>query len=125
MSNFLENKLIDHVFRNTTYNQAGTVYLALFESDPTDANTGSEKSGGGYARQPVTFVAPTDGGSSNSADIIFPAAIGDWSVVSHIGIMDAATGGNLIMHQILTNPVTVLDTNNFRMPLGQLTITFA
>jgi len=125
MSDFLENKLIDHVFRNTTYAQAGTVYLALFTSDPTDAGTGTEMTGGGYARQPITFAAPTDGATSNEADVVFPAATGDWAAVTHVGIMDAATAGNLVMHQVLTNPVTVLDTNNFRMPAGQFTLTFA
>jgi len=125
MSDYLENKLVDHVFRNTTYAQAGVVYLALFTSDPTDANTGVEMSGSGYARTAITFVAPTDGSTANDADVVFPAATADWTTITHVGIMDGSVGGNLLMHQVLTNPIDVLDTNNFRMPAGQLTLTFA
>ncbi len=125
ISDYLENKLMDHVFRNTTYAQAGTVYVALYESDPTDADVGTELIDGGYARQSVAFTAPSNGTSQNTADIVFPAAIGDWTTVTHIGVRDASTAGNLLMHKILTNPVSVLDGNNFRIPAGQLTLTFA
>ena len=125
MSDFLENKLIDHVFRNITYGQAGVLYLALYSSDPTDADVGTELSGSGYARQPISFIAAVDGTTENDADVIYPTAAGNWVEITHVGIRDALTGGNLIMHQALTNPVTVLDTNNFRIPAGQLTLTFA
>lgn len=125
MSDYLENKLVDHVFRNITYAQAGQVYLALYSSDPTDADVGTELSGNGYERQPITFVEPVNGKTSNDADIVFPAATADWDTVTHVGIRDAITGGNLLMHKELTNPVTVLATNNFRIPLGQLPVIFA
>jgi len=125
MSDFLENALINHVFRNTTYAQAGTLYLALYSSDPTDADTGTELSGSGYARQELHFVAPSNGGTSNDADVTFPAATADWVTITHVGVRDASTGGNLIMHQQLTNSVDVLSGNNFRIPAGQLTLTFA
>ena len=125
MSNFLENALVNHVFRNTTYAQAGTLYLALYSTDPTDADIGSELSGLGYTRKIVSFIAPVDGSTSNDADIVFPAATADWPTITHIGIRDLSSGGNLIMHQALTTPVDVLNTNNFRIPLGQLTLAFA
>lgn len=124
MSDFLENKLIDHVFRNTTYAQPGTVYLALYSSDPTDADTGTEISNLGYARKSITFAAPANGSTSNDADIIFAAAEEDWTTITHVGIRDASTDGNLIMHQQLTNAVSVLNGNNFRIPAGQLILTF-
>lgn len=124
MSDFLENKLIDHVFRNTTYAQAGTLYVALYSTDPTDADTGTELSGSGYARQTVSFVAPSGGTTSNDADIVFPAATADWVTVTHVGIRDASTGGNLIMHKALDSAVDVLNTNNFRIPAGQFILTF-
>ena len=125
MSNFLENKLIDHVFRNITYGQAGTLYLAVYSSDPTDADIGTELTGNGYARKAISFDAPSDGVTQNTAEVILDAATADWIEATHVALRDALTGGNLIMHQALTNPVTVLDTNNFRMPLGQFTLTFA
>ena len=125
MSDYLENKLINHVFRNTSYVPATTLYVALYTDDPTDADVGTELSGSGYARTSAAFIAPTNGVSSNDADIIFPAATADWTAVTHIGVRDNSAGGNLIMYQALTSSVTVLSGNNFRIPLGQLTITFA
>ena len=67
MSNFLENALINATLRNTTYTSVATIYVALYTSDPTDADTGTEVTGGSYARTSVTFAAPSNGVSLNSA----------------------------------------------------------
>ena len=125
MSDYLENKLIDHVFRNFTFPTPGTVYIALYSTDPTDADSGTELTGDGYARKSVTIGAATNGTASNSADVLFDTATSDWTAVTHIGIRDEGVGGNLLMHKILGAPVSVLDTNNFRIPVGDLEITFA
>lgn len=125
MSDYLETKLIDLVFRNTTYIQPATVYVALYATDPTDADTGTELTGDGYARVSATFDAPTDGVTQNTADIVFAAATADWTTITHVGLRDASTAGNLLMHRILVTPVDVLNTNTFRIPLGQLTLTLA
>ena len=61
MSNFLENALINATLRNTTYTSVATIYVALYTSDPTDADTGTEVTGGSYARTSVTFAAPSNG----------------------------------------------------------------
>lgn len=128
MSDFLENAMINHVFRNTPYSQTATVYVALFSSDPTDAGTGDElidATSPGYLRRAATFIAPTNGVTSNDADIVFPVATADWLEATHVATFDATSGGNMLMHKVLTTPVTVLNTNNFRIPLGSLTITLA
>jgi len=124
MSDYLQDKLINHVFRNIAYAQPTNLYVALYSDDPTDADTGTELSGDGYARTAAVFDAPTAGSGTtqNSADITFPAATADWVTITHIGIRDAASGGNLLTFKALTTPVTVLDTNNFRIPTGQLTL---
>jgi len=124
MSDYLENTLIDHLFRNTQMATPGTVYVALYTDDPTDADTGTELTAGGYARKSFTLAAPSGGTASNDADIMFDAATEDWPTVTHIGIRDADTGGNLLMHQALATPVNILDGNNFRIPAGELTIAF-
>ena len=67
ISNFLENAIINATLRNTTYTSPATVYVGLFTSDPTDAGSGTEVSGGSYARTAVTFGAPSNGTSTNSA----------------------------------------------------------
>ena len=66
MSNYLENALLNGTLNATTYTAPAAVYVALYTSDPTDANTGTEVSGGSYARQSVTFAAPSDGLSADA-----------------------------------------------------------
>ena len=61
MSNYLENALINATLRNTSYTSPTTVYMGLYTSDPTDANTGTEVSGGSYTRMAVTMGAPSNG----------------------------------------------------------------
>lgn len=124
MSNYLEENLINLVFRNTAFSTPGTVYVALYSTDPTDADTGTELTGDGYARVAVTMGVPTDGVSLNTADVVFAPATADWAAVTHIGIRDALTAGNLLMHKNITS-VSVLSGNTFRIPTGDLSITFA
>jgi len=69
MSNYLENALINATLRNTSYTSPATVYLALYTSDPTDADTGTEVTGNAYVRQSITFGAPSNGASTNTAAI--------------------------------------------------------
>ncbi len=125
MSDYLENMLVDHVFRNTTFPTPGTVYVALYSIDPTDADNGTELTGNGYARKEIVMGAATNGTSTNTADVLFDTASGDWTTVTHIGIRDAATTGNLLMHKILASSVTVTSGNNFRITAGDLELTFA
>ncbi len=128
MSDYLESKLIDHVFRNISFITPGVIHVALYSSDPTDTDIGTELEVGtspGYARQTVSMGADANGVSLNDAEILFPAATGDWVTITHIGIRDESTGGNLLMHKALTTAVSVLDTNNFRIPIGDLELTFA
>jgi hypothetical protein len=93
------------------------VYLALYTSNPTGADTGTEVSGAGYARQSITFGAPAaEGGKQtikNSAKIEFPVAESDWGTVTHIGIRDAATAGNLIAFAELSAPRTIQTGDRF------------
>ena len=125
MSNYLETALFNEVLRATNYAAPAAVYVGLFTSDPTDAGSGTEVSGGAYARQSVTFGAPTDGAGSNSAAVTFPQATANWGTVSHFGIFDAAAAGNLLLHGQLTASKTVNTGDVFTFPTGQLTVTFA
>ena len=124
-SNYLENALINAVLRNTSYTSPTTVYVALFTSDPTDAGTGTEVSGGSYARTSVTFGAPSNGVSTTSADVTFPQATAGWGVVSHIGLYDASTSGNLLFHTPLDNSKTIDSGDIFKIAAGSLTVTLA
>ena len=124
MSDYLKDQLINHTFRATSYTTPTNVYVALYSSDPTSADSGTELSGSGYARVSASFGAPVAGSGTvlNDADITFAAATADWTAITHIGIRDALTGGNLLSFKALSSSVTVLNTNNFRIPTGQLTL---
>jgi hypothetical protein len=125
ISNFLENALINATLRNTSYTSPATVYVGLFTSDPTDAGSGTEVSGGSYARTSVTFGAPSNGVTTNSAAVEFPQATGSWGTVGWIGIHDAATSGNLLYHTAL-DVSKVIDTGDiFKISTGNLSVTLA
>lgn len=101
----------DEVLNDTYRNQA--VYLALYTSNPTASDTGTEVSGGGYARQAITFSAPSDDSGKRAikvnVEVQFPVATADWGTVTHIGIRTAASGGDLISFSQLNQPRTILD----------------
>ena len=107
----------DSVTRPTTW------YVGLFTSDPTDTGAaGTEVSGGSYARTAVTFSVTGDT-ASNTAAVEFPAATASWGSVSHIGVHDASTGGNILVHAALSTAKTIADGDVFRIPTGDLDIT--
>lgn len=131
MSDVLENAFLDLILRNVSLAASGittgSVYAALFTT-PTSDTTGSggsgeEVSGGGYARTQITgFSVAADGNSSNSVTITFPSATSGWGTVTHFGLFDAATGGNLLFHGELTAPKVVNAGDSFVFPSGNITI---
>ena len=125
MSNYLENALINATLRNTGYTSPTTVYLALYTTDPTDADTGDEVTGNAYARQSITFGSPSNGVSTNSAAIEFPQATGSWGTVAYIGIRDASTAGNLLYHTALDASKTIATGDVFKVAIGSLSVTLA
>jgi hypothetical protein len=125
ISNFLENALINATLRNTTYTSVATVYVSLWTSDPTDAGSGTEVSGGSYARTAVTFAAPSNGVTTNSADVTFPTCTASWGTVGWIGINDALTTGNLLYHSPLDTSKTIDSGDIFKISTGNLSVTLA
>jgi hypothetical protein len=125
MSNYLENALINGTLRGTTYTAPTTTYLALYTSDPTDADTGTEVTGGSYARQTITMGVPSNGVSTNSAAIEYPQCTADWGTVSHVGIRDALTSGNLLYHTPLDTSKTISNGDIFKITAGNLSVTLA
>lgn len=125
MSTYLENALINATLRNTSYTSPSTVYVGLYTSDPTDANTGTEVSGGSYTRTAVTMGSPSDGVSTNSAAVEFPQASGSWGTVGWIGILDASSSGNLLYHTALDTSKTISSGDIFKIAIGGLSVTLA
>jgi hypothetical protein len=127
MSNYLENALINATLRNTSYTSPTTVYVSLWTSNPTDAGSGTEvsTSGTSYARTAVTFGAPSDGASTNNADVTFPTATASWGTVGWIGINDASTSGNLLYHTALDTAKAIDSGDIFKISTGNLSVTLA
>jgi hypothetical protein len=121
LSDYLENKLLDHVLRNVSYTSPTTVYVGLYTSDPEDDNSGTEVSGGSYARQILSVTTSTDGIVTSSADVTFPQATAQWGTISHIGLLDAVSSGNLLMHTPLTTSRAVEVGDVLKISTGSLT----
>jgi hypothetical protein len=123
ISNFLENAIINATLRNTSYTSPAAVYVGLYTDDPGEGNTGTEVSGGSYARTAVTFGAPSNGVSTNSASVTFPTATGTWGTVTHIGILDATTSGNLLYYTPLDASKSIASGDVFTISTGNISVT--
>jgi len=121
LSDYLENKLLDHVLRGTSYTSPTTVYVGLYTSDPGDDNSGTECTGGAYARQELSVTTASGGIVTSSADITFPQATDDWGTISHVALLDAITSGNLLMHTPLTTSKDITTGDVLRISSGDLT----
>jgi hypothetical protein len=125
MSDYLENEILDHILGTGAYTMPTTVYVGLSTGSFNDDNSGTELSGSGYARQSIAFGAASSGTASNSGAVDFPAATGSWGTVSHFGIFDASTGGNLLIHGALTASKAVATGDILRIATGDMDITAA
>lgn len=125
MSDYLENKVLDHVLGTTAYTMPTTVYVGLSTASFADDNSGTELSGSGYARKSVTFDSAASGTTDNAAAVEFSAATGSWGSVSHFGLFDALTGGNLLIHGAFTTAKTIATGDILRIPAGDLDVTAA
>ena len=137
LSDYLENKLIDHVFRGQAYTAPTTIYVALFTSACSDAATGTEVSGGSYARPGLaaslvnwagtqaaastTASTGTSGTTSNNAAINFATPSAGWGTVTYIGLMDAITTGNLLVCTALSVGKTINTGDTVSFPAASLT----
>jgi hypothetical protein len=123
-SDYLENKILDHVLRNTAYTSPTTVYVGLYTAAPTDAGGGTEVSGNGYAREAATFSVASGGATANSADITFDTPTGPgWGLVTHFGIFDALTTGNLLYWAALSASKTINAADVVKFLAGELDVT--
>ena len=126
LSNFAENEMLDHMLGTGAYTAPSNVFLSLWTSDPTDAGSGTEISGNGYARQDINFGAASGGVATSSGVVTFPTASGgSWGNLTHIGLHDAVSSGNLLFHGSLTAAKTISDGDVMQIANGAITITAA
>jgi len=119
-SNHAENLVLDWLLTDGSATRPTAWYIGLFTSDPTDADSGTEVSGGSYARTAVTFSV-TGNAATNTAGVEFPAATASWGTVSHIAVYDASTSGNMLFHTALDTAKVITDGDVFRVPTSELT----
>jgi hypothetical protein len=134
-SNYLENKVLDHVLTSTSYSAPSTRYLALFNntSGSTAANLEAgtpltdeiSTSGTAYVRKAVTFAAASGGTSATNATVTFDAATASWGTVTHVAVMDAETSGNVLFYGEVTTSKTIDTGDTFQVTSGNLTISLA
>lgn len=90
---FLANQTIDHNLKGGALTPPATVYVALYTSNPTPADSATEVAGGSYARQPVTLTPASGGSTTSSAQVTFPVATVAWGTITHYVIKNAPSGG--------------------------------
>ena len=126
-SDYLEDKVLNHVFGGNGYTAPSTLYVALYTVAPDDTGGGTEVTGGSYARQTATFTvsgtSPTT--ATNAAAIEYPTATANYGTVTSVGILDASSGGNLLAYADLDTSKVVSTGDVFRFDAGDLDITLA
>ena len=133
-SDYLENKVLDHVLTATSYTPPSTRHLALFTNTSGNAAANLEAgtltdeistSATGYNRKTVTFAGAVNGTSATNATVTYDAATANWGTVTHVAVMDSATGGNVLFWGAVTTPKTIETGDTFQVSSGNLTISLA
>jgi len=122
-TDFLENAFLNHTLRNTPYTSPTTVYVGLFTAAPGETGGGTEVAGNSYARQACTFGAPSAGTLSNSADVTFPQATGNWGTITHFSIFDDVAAGNMLYYGALTTSKVINTGDQLKFATNGITVT--
>ncbi len=125
MSDYLELKFLDHFTGTASTSAPSAVYLGLSTASLQDDNSGTELTGNNYSRKAITFASASSGSIASNAAVEFDAATGSWGSVSHFGIFDAASSGNLLFHGAFSAAKTIASGDVLKVASGSLTITAA
>lgn len=128
-TDFLEQALTDHLFDLASYSAPATMYLALFTAMSSgETGTGTEVTGGSYARLAITNDATSWSRTSNVITndnlLTFVTASANWGDATHWALMDASSSGNMLIYGEFDDPVTINNGSTFRVAAGQLSITY-
>ena len=125
LSDYAENKMLDHFLGTAAYTPAATVYIGLSTADPLDTAAGlAEPVGNAYARQSIAFDAAASRLLNQTSLITFPTASGSWGTITHYAIFDASTNGNMLAHGSLSASRTVTSGKTLSIAAGQVDISF-
>ena len=131
-SNYAEDKVLDNIFRGTAFS-VPNLHIALFtssaglETNNAASQTEVPSTDTGYARVAVPsytgFTVSSNGQSTNAVSLEFPVATLDWGTITHIGIMDAEIGGNVILCGSLRNARPIYSGDIIRFAVGSIIVT--
>lgn len=122
-SNYLENAVLNHVLRGTSYTAPSAVYVSLHTgTGPDETGSAFEVAGNNYARVQAYFGVSTTGGCHNTGVLTFPTPSATWGTVTSFGIQDASTNGNLLYFGNLTNSKTINVDDSVTIPSGSLNV---
>ena len=128
-SDYMEEAVLTGLLGGTAITlSSGKPYIGLLTTAPTDSSSGSECTGGAYARVQVgdtnqgDFVVSTTGSATNSAEFRWADATDNWGDISHVALFDSATSGNILLYGNLTSSVSILQGDIFKIPASGFTI---
>lgn len=126
LSNYLENKILDHVLKVAAYTPPTNIAISLHTADPTDAGSGAEVTNeNNYARVICNVWDAASGRASANTNVItFNQASGLWGTVTHFALWDSATygAGNMLAHGQFTVSKTIANGNIPSIAAGDLDI---
>lgn len=124
-SNYLENKILDHVFKTASFTVPTNIYVALSTADPLDTGAGiAEPSGNAYARTVCnSWDAASGGATANTGAVTFPTATGSWGTITHFALFDASTAGNMLAHGSLAVSKTITTGDTPKFNAGDIDVT--
>lgn len=128
-TNYTEAKILNRLLNaqaDANWAQIASVYVGLFTAAPSDAGGGTEVATGSYARVTVTagWTVSSIGHAQNTSDVTFPTASANWGTVTHFGVFDASTAGNLLMWGALTENRVVNTGSIVKFLAGELQFDF-
>ena len=126
-SNYVQRLTLDGWLRGQSVTFPPGGYIALYTTNPTAADSGTEVTGGSYTRMPVQFTASISQGNQSAAQnankVEFPEATAPWGRIAYFGIRDAVAGGNLLYFSPLTTSLDVVTGTAPKFERGAITVT--
>ncbi len=137
-SNTLETGILDLIFNNTALANigdagglqpsaaVGNLFIALYTSDPTDADIGTETVYTNYTR--VAVIRSVVGwdvvgnNAANAAAVVFPQCGVTGATITHFGILTSLTGGTLLFFGVLSLSLAVANGDSPSFAIGALDV---
>jgi hypothetical protein len=122
-SAYLDDRILESIFKNTAFTPPASVYLALYTTNPSASDTGTEVTGGSYSRKVLAFAASAGATIASNASVTFSALAA--ATITHYGVRDASTGGNLLVYGALPNPVVTNAGDDVTIASGSISFSIS